>query len=56
MYVAARNLGIAPSEFWEMTLGELMLEVEARAAHDPARHFAGGLTAGDIEDLLNMDA
>lgn len=41
MYLAARSWGIQPSEFWEMTLGEWMLEAfqhHEEAKNAPKQH------------------
>lgn len=53
MYLSARRLGISPSEFWDMTLGELTLEiVEHNKAHAPSD--GRGLAAEDVARLREM--
>lgn len=40
MYAQARNWGIQPSEFWDMTLGEWMLEARVHwLASDEGQKF-----------------
>lgn len=41
MYASAREWGIQPSEFWEMTLGEWLLEAHHRwlASPEGQRHL-----------------
>lgn len=56
MFLAARRtLGIQPTEFWDMTLGEFLLEYDAVRPRDPARDYAGKLTQADVEELSNWD-
>ena len=52
MYLLARCWGIQPSEFWGMTVGEWFAEYELRAPAQPGDRFAGKLTRGDVDDLL----
>jgi hypothetical protein len=46
----ARALEIQPSEFWEMTLPELLLEADMRQERQKG-DYAGNLTRGDLDDL-----
>lgn len=55
MYLTARGWGLAPSEFWAMTLAEFMVEADARAPFDPSRDYAGSLTQADVDFLKEMD-
>lgn len=50
MYLWAREWGIQPSEFWEMTISEWWAEYELRAPRDTGA-FAGKLTRADVEEL-----
>lgn len=52
MYLAARTIDISPDQFWNMTLGELLLELghRAKAAQDAQR----GLSGDDIAELLEF--
>jgi len=48
------GLGIAPTEFWDMTLPEFLTIFEAfRPAGGDA--YAGSLTRADIDELRAMD-
>lgn len=35
-----------------MTMAEWFLEYELRREHDPDNDFAGGLTQGEVDDLI----
>jgi hypothetical protein len=50
MYGMARALEIQPSEFWEMTLPELLLEADLKRGRQDG-DYAGSLTRGDLDDL-----
>lgn len=50
MYGMARALEIQPSEFWDMTLPELLLEAELRRDRQKG-DYAGNLTRGDLDEL-----
>lgn len=54
MYLWAREWGIQPSEFWEMTVAEWFLEYEAKAPSDPKETYAGKLTRDDVEELKEL--
>lgn len=54
MYLWAREWGIQPSEFWEMTIGEWWLEYELRTPAEKGDRFAGNLTAGEVEELREL--
>lgn len=55
MYLAARAWGLTPSEFWDMTLGEWMLEASARAnMHEDQPPIPGKLTHSEAERLLAL--
>jgi hypothetical protein len=52
-YRAARTIGLSPSEFWDMTLPEFLLEVNANAPDgNETGKFAGKLKSADIDELL----
>jgi hypothetical protein len=51
MYLWAREWGIQPSEFWDMTIGEWWAEYDLKAPADKGEKFAGKLTRSDVEDL-----
>ena len=51
MYLLARQWGIQPGEFWDMTIGEWWAEYDVRAPADDTR-YAGKLTRRDVDDLL----
>ena len=51
MYLWAREWGIQPSEFWDMTLPEWFLEYELKGPKDPKGTYAGKLTRQDVEEL-----
>jgi len=53
MYVVARQWGIQPSEFWDMTMAEWFCEYEFYNANRPGR-FAGSLTERDVDELLEL--
>lgn len=55
MYLCARDWGVQPREFWEMTLHEFLLEHEWRRPKDPEHDYAGSLTRGDVEALMEWD-
>ncbi len=46
----ARTWDIAPSEFWKMTISEILTEYEMRRPTDDS-DYAGKLTRGDVEEL-----
>ena len=52
MYLLAREWGIQPSEFWEMTLPEWFVEYEFRTAERPK--LAGNLTPDAVDELQKM--
>lgn len=52
MYLAARAMEIQPSEFWDMTLGELLLELDHRAQSMPRKK--GEFTDDEIDDMLRF--
>lgn len=54
MYLWAREWGIQPSEFWEMTIAEWFLEYEIKAPKDPKDTYAGTLTRADVEELKDL--
>lgn len=54
MYLWAREWGIQPSEFWEMTIPEWFLEYELKAPKDPKDTYAGKLTRADVEELKEL--
>jgi hypothetical protein len=51
MYLWARQWGIQPSEFWEMTISEWWLEYDLNAPSDPKEKYAGKLTRAEVEEL-----
>ena len=51
MYLWAREWGIQPGEFWDMTIPEWWLEYELKAPKDPKETYAGKLTRADVEEL-----
>jgi hypothetical protein len=51
MYLYARQWGIQPSEFWNMTIAEWWLEYETNAPSQDGEKFAGKLTRSDVDDL-----
>lgn len=50
MYLWAREWGIQPSEFWDMTVGEWWAEYDLRAPAGEEK-FAGKLTRDDVDEL-----
>jgi hypothetical protein len=50
MYLWAREWGIQPSEFWDMTMGEWWAEYDLRAPSGDEK-FAGKLTRNDVDEL-----
>jgi hypothetical protein len=52
MYLHARSWGIQPSEFWNMTIPEWWAEYDLNTKAAPSDKFAGKLTQGDVDDLL----
>jgi len=52
MYLWAREWGIQPGEFWDMTINEWHAEYELKCA-DQAGKFAGKLTQSDVNELLD---
>ncbi len=51
MYLWARQWGIQPGEFWDMTIPEWWLEYELKAPHETGEKYAGKLTRADVEEL-----
>lgn len=51
MYLHARQWGIQPSEFWEMTLKEWYCEYELHAKMLENARLPGRLTTDLVEDL-----
>jgi len=49
MYLWARQWGIQPTEFWNMTIGEWWAEYDLRV--ETQGKFAGKLTRSDVDDL-----
>jgi hypothetical protein len=49
-YLAARALGISPTDFWDMTLPEFLCEIEGKAPRGGG-DYAGKLTQADVEEL-----
>lgn len=54
MYLWAREWGIQPSEFWQMTISEWWLEYELKSPKDPKGTYAGKLTRADVEELKEL--
>lgn len=54
MYLWAREWGIQPSEFWEMTISEWWLEYELKANAGAKDRFAGNLTLAEVEELKEL--
>jgi hypothetical protein len=54
MYLWAREWGIQPGEFWEMTIPEWWLEYDMKAPRDPKDTYAGKLTRADVEELKEL--
>lgn len=52
MYLAARQWGIQPSEFWEMTMSEWYCEFELHIKDAPGA-YAGKLTNGVVDDMVD---
>jgi len=52
--MAARSWDIQPSEFWGLTMREVILEGEMRRPRVKGQDYAGGLTQGDIDELDAM--
>jgi hypothetical protein len=50
MYLWAREWGIQPSEFWDMTMGEWWAEYDLQAPAGEDK-FAGKLTRKDVDEL-----
>lgn len=42
--------GVAPSEFWAMTISEIAVYFEAKRPKEKG-DYAGSLTRGDVDDL-----
>ena len=53
LYLAGRDWGLAPSEIWALTVGELMAEMESRGSGET---YAGGMTEEDIENIKEESA
>ena len=47
MYLAVRSWGIAPQDFYGMTLGQILAEADMRRPRDPSRDLAGSLTRSE---------
>ena len=55
MYLAARAWGIQPSEFWEMTMGEFMLEAGMHIEQaDRAPKVPGKLSDDEFARLADI--
>lgn len=55
LYKLARAIDLSPSEFWDMTLPEFLLEVDMKTPDgNETGKFAGRLTSSDIDDLLGF--
>lgn len=54
MYLLARCWGIQPGEFWDMTVSEWFAEYDLRVTNAPGDKFAGKLTRGDVDELLDF--
>jgi hypothetical protein len=54
MYLWAREWGIQPGEFWEMTIPEWFLEYELKAPKDKSETYAGKLTRADVDELKEL--
>lgn len=55
MYLAARAWGIQPSEFWEMTMGEWMLEAGMHMEQaEAAPKVPGKLSASEVDRLAKL--
>lgn len=50
MYLIARDWGLAPSEFWDMTISEWFAEFEHRRPRQDGE-YAGNLRQGDVDRL-----
>ena len=50
LYLHANSWGIAPSEFWQMTMPEWFALHEFNRQHQPG-DYAGKLTKADVDDL-----
>lgn len=46
---------MAPGDIWGLTVREFILEGEARRPRNKALDYAGDLTLGDLEDLMEWD-
>ena len=51
LYLWAREWGIQPGQFWNMTLSEWWTEWESKGPKQTGQ-FAGKLTQSDVDDLL----
>lgn len=54
--MSARAWEISPSEFWQMTIAEMVVEVEMRDTGGGGKHYAGGMTEGDLEEISAASA
>lgn len=54
MYLWAREWGIQPSEFWQMTIPEWWIEYELRAPAEKSERYAGTLTRAEVEELKEL--
>jgi hypothetical protein len=52
LYLWAREWGIQPGHFWDMTLSEWWCEWEAKSPQRVGQ-YAGKLTQSDVDDLLD---
>lgn len=50
LYLSARSWGVQPSEFWDMTFHEWIVEFEMRMPEIDGG-YAGSLTMGAVADL-----
>ena len=56
LYLFAREWGIQPSEFWNMTMSEWFCEWEFRHGDNAGTEgtYAGKLTQGDVDELMDV--
>lgn len=55
MFLSCHVVGIAPGEFWDMTMGETILILNSHRDKQPGDH-AGNLTNGDVDYLRDWMA
>ena len=53
MYLTARQWGIQPSEFWDMTMAEWFCEYDFHNSTREGR-FAGKLTESVVDEMLEL--